>query len=305
MYALCHSLWKRQSSILRIVISCTVACYPLGVLCAAAAFWCEIYIGHSGEHLQWGAIISAAPSGSFVLAAWSAFYFGIKYYLALEEKHRRLVASESVAREAQLRALRYQLGPHFLFNTLNAISTLVLDSQPLVATQMISKLASLLRSTLDAPDSHHVSLAEEIAVTEEYLAIEELRFGARLKVNFDLDPEVMETRVPHLILQPLVENAVRHGIAQRSQGGSITICAGVSGRNLAVKIENEICDCIDTDIPRPERNGVGLTNVRKRLEQMYGSAGTLHAKTNADGNYEVSVLFPFIPLKDDSNHLPA
>ena len=300
MYALCHSLWKYRASMVRIVIACLAASYPLGVLCSASAFWCAIHLGDKPTPFRWGDVISGAPSGAFVLAAWSAFYFGIKYYFALEEKHRQLIASESLAREAQLRALRYQLGPHFLFNTLNAISTLVLDNQPLVATQMISKLGNLLRSTLDTPDLHHVSLAEEISVTDKYLAIEELRFGPHLKVHFDLDPAVMQIKVPHLILQPLVENAVRHGIAQRPQGGSITIRAGVSGKSLAVQIENEICESSYSQVPQTGRNGVGLTNVRKRLEQMYGSDGILRANTNSQGKYEVSILLPL------NNHdLPA
>jgi two-component sensor histidine kinase len=292
IYALCHSLWKHRASMVRIVVACLAVSYPLGIMCSASAFWCAIHLGDKPVPLRWGDVVSAAPSGAFVLAAWGAFYFGIKYYFALEEKHRQLMASQSLAKEAQLRALRYELGPHFLFNTLNAISTLVLDSQPLVATQMISKLGNLLRSTLDTADLHHVSFADEISVTDKYLAIEELRFGERLKVHLDLDPAVMQTRVPHLILQPLVENAVRHGIAQRPQGGSITIRAGVRGQNLAVEIENEICESAYSRTTQPGRNGVGLTNVRKRLEQMYGSDGILCADTNSRGNYEVSILLP-------------
>jgi len=308
MYAVSHILWKRHTNLLHAAIACTLVAYPLGFLCAASAFWAGIYFApRARPPFQWGAVLSATPSGVFVLIAWASFYFGIKHYHALKEKQRQLMETETMARDAQLRALRYQLQPHFLFNTLNAISTLVLDNKPQIAVAMISKLASLLRSTLDAPDVHHVSLAEELALTEEYLAIEEVRFGPRLTVRLDIDSSMLNTRVPRLILQPLVENAVRHGIAHRIDGGCIAIRARASGPNLAVSIENEpsqgsVSVLLD-GVVRP--GGVGLTNVRKRLEQMYGAEGKLYVTTNARGNYEVSLSFPSIPMTGSGVYAPA
>jgi len=301
MYGVCHWLWRRRTRMLRVILTCVFASYPMGVLSAAASFWSEIHLGHAPSVFHWGKVFVAAPGGSFILIAWSALYFGIKHYFALEEKSRQLVVSQmqaleaqSMAREMQLRALRYQLQPHFLFNTLNAISTLVLDDQPRIATQMISHLASLLRSTLDSPDRDHVSLEEEISVTEQYLAIEEVRFGSRLKVDIDLDRRAMQTQVPRLLLQPLVENSIRHGIAKRAEGGHISIHAFAKDGNLTLRITNELPEHSSSPVYGGERawGGLGLVNVRKRLEQVYGIKGALVTRSTDAGLYEATIHIP-------------
>jgi len=301
MYAICHWLWRNQVPMLRVVVVCVAASYPLGILGAAASFWSEIHLAGAPSPLNWDTIFAAAPGAAFILIAWSALYFAIKHYFALEQKSRQLVASEmlaieaqSLAREMQLRALRYQLQPHFLFNTLNAISTLVLDNQPRVASQMISHLGNLLRSTLDSPDRDVVSLAEEIAVTEQYLAIEEVRFGSRLKVRLNLDRLAMQNQVPRLLLQPLVENAIRHGIAKRAEGGSIVICATTCNATLSVQITNELPEVTGSPVHNEANSwgGLGLVNVRKRLEQAFGPAGILKTRNTPDGFFEATISFP-------------
>lgn len=313
MYAVCHWLWPKKISMLWVTLTCVTASYPLGVLCFAASFWSEIHLGHVPKPFSWGTVFAAAPGGSFILIAWSALYFGIKHFFALEQKSRQLVASEmlatqaqSLAREMQLRALRYQLQPHFLFNTLNAVSTLILDDQPRVATQMISHLANLLRSTLESPDRDYVSLADEIAVTEEYLAIEEVRFGSRLKVTLDLDREAMQTQVPRLLLQPLVENAIRHGIARRAGGGNIVLRATARDATLSVQILNELPDEAAATVPNGTRpwGSLGLANVRKRVEQAFGDAGNLSTRNTPDGFFEATISFPLVSGgKDDAQLL--
>jgi two-component system sensor histidine kinase AlgZ len=297
MYWLCHLLWKHKVGIRISALVCMVSAFPLGMLCAASSFVAALYFSRVRPPFKWVDIITATPSGWFALMAWVAFYFGIKHYLSLEEKHRQLVATEKFAKEAHLRGLRYQLQPHFLFNTMNAISTLVLNDQPHAATEMIGKLAHLLRSTLDAPDIHQIPLSEELAVTEEYLAIEAVRFGDRLAVHWDIDSNLADTLVPRLILQPLVENAVRHGIARRPQGGFILVKTQRKGKHLAVLVENQPPEdsaavLLDGAV---RTSGVGLQNVRQRLEEMYGSESTMHTATNARGNYEV---FFTLPLDD-------
>jgi hypothetical protein len=301
MYAVCHWLWKREATMLRVVLICVAASYPMGIISAAASFWSEIYLGHSPTAFHWSKVFVAAPGGSFILIAWATFYFGIKHYFALEEKSRQLVAAEmaatqaqSLAREMQLRALRYQLQPHFLFNTLNAISTLVLDNQPRVATQMIAHLANLLRSTLDSPNRDIVSLAEEISVMEEYLAIEQVRFGSGLLISLDLDPEAMQAQVPRLLLQPLVENSIRHGIAKRADGGSILLKATARDGRLNIQITNELPEYMDhSDRSDGKRwGGLGLVNVRTRLEQVFGADGKLTTRRTSEGNFEVAISLP-------------
>lgn len=313
MYGICHWLWRKQISMPRVALVCVAASYPMGVPVAAVSFWSEIHLGGTMQPFSWGKVFAAAPGASFILIAWSALYFGIKHYFALEQKSRQLVASEmlateaqSLAREMQLRALRYQLQPHFLFNTLNAISTLILDEQPRVAMEMITHLANLLRSTLDSPDRDYVSLADEIAVTEEYLAIEEVRFGSRLKVRLELDRDAMETQVPRLLLQPLVENAIRHGIAKRAKGGNIVLRAIARDSLLSVQIVNELPDITDSSPSNGSKawGGLGLANVRKRMEQAFGSDGTLNTRKTPDGFFEATLSFPLaVPTNGDATML--
>lgn len=295
MYALCRVLWHRRISLFRAFLFCLGLAALVGFLSSTAAIWAENHWGGAKMDFHWDSVFASTPGGSFVMVAWSALYFGIKHYQALEEQRLRLAASESLAREAQLRALRYQLHPHFLFNTLNAISTLVLDNQPRVATQMIAKLADLLRSTLDAPDTHQVSLAEEVALTEEYLAIEKVRFGPRLNVVFAIAEETREAQVPRFLLQPLVENAVRHGIAKRPQGGEIVIRSSAKEGGLLLQIENEGIspdDITVTDTSSLQSHGLGLVNTRTRLQQIYDSSAGLETRAFPNGSFEVSISMP-------------
>lgn len=299
MYWLCHVLWKKQAQLWVVATSCMLLSIPLGMLCSGSAFITAVLLSPGQRPpFHWVDVITATPAGWYALVSWASFYFGIKHYLALEEKHRLLAAAETLAKEAQLRALRYQLQPHFLFNTLNAISTLVLNKQTFQATEMIGKLAHLLRSTLEAPELHTIPLSDELAVTEEYLAIEEVRFGERLSVHWDIDQTLMNAIVPRLILQPIVENAVRHGIARRPNGGFILVKTYRDGNCLSVMVENEppeesVSALLDGT---PRTNGLGLENVRQRLEQIYGIDGSLHIATNPRGNYKVSLR---IPLKSE------
>jgi sensor histidine kinase YesM len=296
MYGVCHALWRARVPLIRALLTCTVIAYGLGILISAAGIWSEIRFGGEASDFHLTYLFAYACSSCFILDAWAFLYFGIKHYYALEAERERLQALEVMARDAQMRALRYQLQPHFLFNTLNAISTLVLDNQPRIATQMIARLADLLRRTLEAPDVHQVSLQEEIAVTKEYLALEKVRFGPRLTVTFEIDPGTHDALVPRFLLQPLVENAIRHGIAKRPQGGTLVLRSESAGGRLQVRIEN---DGVEDDEPVLRRNtatphrGVGLTNTRARLEQMYGHEATLETHATANGTYEVRLSMPF------------
>jgi hypothetical protein len=296
MYWLCHIFWQRRVRLRYAISICMLAAFPLGMLGSASAFQSALFFSKVRPPFHWVDVITATPAGWFALMSWVGFYFGIKHYLALEEKHRQLIETEIMAKEAQLRALRYQLQPHFLFNTMNAISTLVLNDQPHAATEMIGKLAHLLRSTLDAPELHHIPLCDELAVTEEYLAIEAIRFGDRLIVRWDVDEDLAEVLVPRLILQPLVENAVRHGIARRPRGGFILVKVYRKGEHIAVHIENEPPEesaaVLLDGLART--GGIGMRNVRQRLEQMYGEESTMHTSINARGNFEVTFSIPIV-----------
>jgi two-component system sensor histidine kinase AlgZ len=235
-------------------------------------------------------VAARAFEGAIVLIAWSALYFGIKHYGTVEEQRSRLLASEAIAREAQLQALRYQLQPHFLFNTLNAISSLVVSKQSERATEMIAKLAALLRNTLSFPEAHHVSLREELAVTEEYLSIEQVRFGPRLVVSLSVSPEASEAQVPRFILQPIVENAIRHGISRCPNGGQVSITASIIEGQLRIDIENDRTEGPPQSVE--EGNGLGLANTKTRLETLYGDRGRVTITTSQNNRFLVSMQFP-------------
>ena len=273
MYAVCRTLWRRHLPFLPSLLCCLGVAYIFGLSCSAIATWSDIRLGGVTTAFSWGEVFAGAIPGGFVFVTWSAFYFGIKHYMDLEEQKARLLAAEATARESQLRALRYQLQPHFLFNTLNAISSLVVSGQPQPATQMIARLADLLRNTLDSPDRHFVSLAEELAAMEEYLSIEKVRFGSRLHVSIEATPVAQRAQIPRFLLQPLIENAIKHGVSRIHEGGQITIRARAIDSRLEIAIKNDVCEAVDFEtIPNP---GLGLSNTLARIEHIYGAHGTL------------------------------
>jgi len=174
LYACCHILWRRSTPLASALFLSVGCSYVLGVLCTIESALKALHWVEPLTPLSWSMVFSRSFDAAIVLIAWSALYFGIKHHGAVEEQKNRLLASEATAREAQLQALRYQLQPHFLFNTLNAISSLIVSEQSVRATEMIAKLAALLRNTLSVPDVHLVTLQEELAVVEEYLSIEQV-----------------------------------------------------------------------------------------------------------------------------------
>ena len=176
---------------------------------------------------------------------------------------RRVFESQVTAREAELRALRAQLNPHFLFNSLNSISALAAPD-PEAARRMCTLLGDFLRQSLSLGGRERVSLAEELALADRYLAIERVRFGARLAVDRRADADALRCLVPPLLLQPLVENAVKHGVADRVEGGTIRIEAHRRGDALVVEVENPR----DPEAPPRRDQGLGLENVRARLDAL-------------------------------------
>ena len=198
----------------------------------------------------------------FVLAWHAALYHR-------ESRDRQLQALqlESLLHQAQLQALRSQLNPHFLFNTLHSIAELVHEN-PKLAEALIVRLGELLRQVLQSSTSQEVSLAEELEFTRSYVEIEQMRLGERLKVDWDVDDELLQARVPGLILQPLVENAIQHGIAASTRGGTLTIRVRGEGGFLLLRVRDT-----GPGMPRePADNarGIGLSNTRLRLQRLYG-----------------------------------
>jgi len=212
-------------------------------------------------------------------------------FLAFEASHaaeRRVLETQVGAREAELRALRAQLNPHFLFNSLNSINALV-GSDPEGARRMCEGLGDFLRRTLALGARDEVTLGEELALVERYLGIEQVRFGDRLRVERAVEPEAAACHVPPLLLQPLVENAIKHGIQDCVDGGVIKIEARRAGDVLRVAVENPV----DPDAPTRRGEGVGLENVRRRLE-VFGARESQLAATRQGDVFRVLLTLPAI-----------
>jgi len=235
---------------------------------------------------------NGAVYNAFTMLAWSVLYIGIRYYAALQAERERSLRAEAAAHRAQLEALRYQLNPHFLFNALNAVSTLVTERRNDEAARMLSRVSDFLRLTLTAPVREEVALADEIDYVRQYLEIERVRFGDRLRTEIDIMPDAWEAAVPAFVLQPLIENAVRHAIAPRESGGAITIEARRTGDTLRVAITDDGPGIGDNG--RANGSGrIGLSNTRDRLSQLYGDRGRLELTNGSDSGTCATIEIPF------------
>jgi sensor histidine kinase YesM len=227
-----------------------------------------------------------------LLAAWTALYYGINYFLLLEEQIRQRERLENQASSAQLAMLRYQLNPHFLFNTLNSISTLVLLKQTERANAMLARLSSFLRYTLANEPTAKVTLAQEVETLKLYLEIEKMRFEDRLRPHFRIEPETIGARLPSLLLQPLIENAIKYAVTPAENGADIWITAVGEGQAVRIEVADN-GNGEGADIAASPSTGVGLANIRDRLSQAYGGAHRLETKQNDRGGYSVIIEIPF------------
>jgi two-component sensor histidine kinase len=235
----------------------------------------------------------------YLIVYWTIVGVGhaLAYYRKYREREMQAILLGSRLAQAQLQMLKLQLQPHFLFNTLNAISALMHQDVEL-ADQMLAHLAQLLRTTLESGGTQEVPLKHELEFVELYLEIEQARFGPRLVVKMDASADTMDASVPNLILQPLVENAIRHGIAPRPETGHIEIRARRSNCQLRVEIMDD-GPGLPSDPSTPVREGVGLANTRARLRQMYGDAHQFILANRSDGGLVVTVSIPFREIPDE------
>lgn len=225
------------------------------------------------------------------LIAFCAIHALLHHHNALQGSRRREAEATAMAREAELRALQYQLHPHFLFNTLNSISALVADGRGNGATRMIALLGDLLRATLERSDTREVTLADELSLTKHYLDIERARLGQRLQISMRVGPGVLLALVPPLLLQPLVENAIRHGIALRKMGGAMNLRIERDGDELLIELHNDGVPLPENDPPQ-RASAVGLNNVRQRLRALYPDSHTMNFTVAADGACTVRITLP-------------
>jgi signal transduction histidine kinase len=225
-----------------------------------------------------------------LLGAWSALYYAINFFLQVEEKADQLMRMENQATSAQLAMLRYQLNPHFLFNTLNSISTLVLLKETEPANAMLSRLSSFLRYTLVNEPTGRVTIAQEVETLKLYLEIEKMRFEERLRPIFDIDPQTSDAMLPSLLLQPLVENSIKYAVTPLEEGADITVKTRLVGERLRIIVSDSGPGLQAADAKRKIRQmavtstGVGLTNIRDRLAQAYGDDHRFEIRSQNKGS---------------------
>lgn len=238
-------------------------------------------------------IAETSASGYFFFVAWAALFLSLRYAGEVRVLERRSAELRAAAQNAELRALRYQVNPHFLFNTLNSLSSLILTDKREQAERMILNLATFFRTSLSGDPTEDVSLAEEIALQRLYLDIETVRFPDRLLVQIDLPETLATALVPGLILQPLVENAVKHGVSRTVRPVTIAIRARERADQLVLTVENSaaVGPCEQGPI---DGTGVGLRNVRDRLTARFGDEGQCHWRAPAAGSFEVELTMPII-----------
>ncbi|MFZ2998269.1 sensor histidine kinase [Sphingobium sp.] len=236
-------------------------------------------------------IVEDTLSRYFFLAAWSGLYLALSYASEVHRTERRAAQLERAAQQAELRSLRYQVNPHFLFNTLNSLSSLVMKDRRDEAEQMIMSLSNFYRTSLTGDPLDEVPLEEEVHLQKLYLDIEGVRFPERLTTRIDIPPALLSACVPGLILQPLVENAIKYGVSRTSSPVTITITAREVGDLLHLTVSD------DGDKPPSHADrgsGIGLANVRDRLSARFGAAGRIVYGPREGGGFAVDLTLPIV-----------
>jgi two-component system LytT family sensor kinase len=254
-----------------LILWALVSCYVFALI------WRVIinstYLQFTQDSMEWVMkspleFFSNAMASTYLLLCWTGLYFGFKYYESAQQQREATLRAVTLAQEAQLKMLRYQLNPHFLFNTLNAISTLILDSENRTANQAVMRLSEFLRYTLDQDPMKKVTLRQEIEAMNLYLTTEKLRFGDRLRLEFAIEERALEALVPSLLLQPLIENAVKYAVSPSEKGGAVRVEGRVRGSMLELVVADD-GPGLNTGAAPGAGRGVGLRNTRERLSVLY------------------------------------
>jgi two-component system sensor histidine kinase AlgZ len=285
----CRSLQKRKSSWIHQETMAFVWSLLAG---AIAGLLCEVLVPDLWPMRFSDWLVNSVQS-SVVLFLWCSLYFSIKQWQQSARERDRLLRAEAEVRDARLSALRYQLNPHFLFNSLNAVSTLILDGNAPAATRMLAQIGELLRTTLNGEVFAQIPLSAEITFTERYLAIEQTRLGRRLHVEMSIASDTLGALVPSMLLQPLVENAVRHGIAPLIQGGTIQIRSEIVGEHLRISVRNSGAPSRGPAHLGVPSNGIGLRNTAERLRTLYAANHRFDLQWPETGGCEVTIELPF------------
>ncbi|HEX8534177.1 MAG TPA: sensor histidine kinase [Allosphingosinicella sp.] len=295
-----------EASLTRKAVVAGILCLPASLLFAGFnyfIFWVlhpleddkldPMWRGMGALEMAFRSISEQALSWYFLFAAWAALYVALSYAAQLRAADRRAAVLQREAQDAQLRALRYQINPHFLFNTLNSLSSLILAQRTDTAEQMIMNLSTFFRTTLSADPTADVSLEEEIRLQRLYLDIEQVRFPERLRVEIHIPPELGNARVPVLILQPIVENAIKYGVARSKRPVTIRISAAEEAGRLHIEVTDD-GDVMAKDPLGSHGEGVGLANVCDRLTARYGDDAACSHGQDPEGGYTTRIALPVV-----------
>jgi sensor histidine kinase YesM len=254
----------------------------------------EIYKkGYRPEEWYW--YFKDTINSLIMIGCWTGAYFGVKNYQMLLREKQNVLKASSMAHQAHIKMLRYQLNPHFLFNTLNAISTLILMKENKTAEAMVSRLSDFLRYSLDKDPIQRVPLIQEIQALELYLEIEEVRFEDRLTVVWDIEEKTKSALVPSLILQPIIENSIKFAISKLEDGGCINISAKTFGRDLMLNVSDNGpgAEIKNGQLPVSKSGGVGLHNIKERLEALYLNKHSFVISHNYPTGIKVNIRIPY------------
>ena len=310
MRGIYRALWQTQL-VLRLVLTVVVVLL-LSLIWAALRL--VLFLVLTDETGLWADFGGWYFPSIFIFFCWTALYYGVKFYQLFEGEHERLVRAEaeqresalalvraeSQARDAQLKMLRYQINPHFLFNTLNAVNSLITAQRANQASEMVLHLSRFLRYTLENDVAQQVPLKNEVEMLRLYLEIEKVRFAERLTVCIDLDDSVADFLIPSLLLQPLVENAIKYAVAASEEGGDILIQARRENDAVLLVVADSGNDegRQSQASPSSERvvpqggTGTGLRNIRDRLAALYGGQFSITQANSSFGGYQVEIRIP-------------
>jgi sensor histidine kinase YesM len=296
-YPIERANWLRRAA-LHAVFNAIIAIAELAIQ-ALIIDWLHLFASMQTFGSSFGVLMKTAFHQNF-MSCWIILgvEHALRYYRGYQERQQHALRLELQAAElktqlvrAQLSALSMQLQPHFLFNTLNAVMVLVRQRKAAEAEEMLGRLSDLLRRVLDGSDTHEVPLRQELDYLEQYLAIERVRFQDRLRIVVRTDPSVLDAKVPYMGLQPIVENAIRHGIGRRSSAGMIRITAQRSGDAVRIQVQDDGPGLA----AGAHEDGIGLTNTRERLRQLYGDAGSIALENVAPGGAVATMMLPYRP----------
>jgi two-component system, LytTR family, sensor kinase len=236
----------------------------------------------------WQEIAEITVTRYFFIIAWASLYLTLGYAREVREAERTASRYAQAAQDAELRSLRYQVNPHFLFNTLNSLSSLVIKGDNARAEEMIQSLSGFYRTSLSSDPLEDVTLIEEVELQQRYLEIETVRYPDRLRVIIDIPKDVENTKVPGMILQPLVENAIKYGVSRTNRPVTVTIAAERVGNAVQISVTDD-GDTVSTQGRSKDGNGIGLANVRDRIDARYGGRGHLLAGPQGAGGFAATI----------------